>query len=147
MAMILICESRGKSPSMDDTQLFNLPTQTMNQYNLCCITVLCVLWATSLLSRHAQFRILVGGTERNGTFRHRSVPFRVLVTTVFAEKTFTDCSLLPRQRMLHPQISSRIGTQTTRFMKVFSLESFPLYGRPSVCLNKGNKPCYHGDGY
>ena len=32
-------------------------------------------------------------------------------------------------------------------MKVFSLESFPLYGRPSVCLNKGNKPCYYGDGY
>ena len=48
--------------------------------------------------------------------------------------------------MLHPQIFSRIGTQTTRFMKVFSLESFPLYGRPSMCL-KGNKPCYHGDGY
>ena len=28
-AMLLICESRDKSPCMDDTQLFNLPTRTM----------------------------------------------------------------------------------------------------------------------
>ena len=50
---------------------------------------------------------------------------------IFVEKTFTDCSLLLRQRMAHPKISQRklsqIATKLSKFVKVFFLKSFPLY--------------------
>lgn len=65
--MLLICESRIKSPCMDDTQLFNLLTQTMKAF---VITVF-VLWATFI---HVQFRILVGGMERNVSPSFHPVP-------------------------------------------------------------------------
>ena len=43
------------------------------------------------------------------------------------EKTFTGgCSLVPR-----PHLQARVGSgdEIMKFMKVFSLESFPLYGK------------------
>ena len=53
-------------------------------------------------------------------------------STIFAEKTFTDCSLLLHQRMPHPQIlhekTVANSHKTVKFPKVFSLGSFPLYG-------------------
>ena len=54
--------------------------------------------------------------------------------TIFVEKMFADCSLVPRQRTTPPQILrrklSRIATKP-RNSRVFSLESFPLYGSAS----------------
>ena len=53
--------------------------------------------------------------------------FRELVkNTVFTEKTFVDCSLLPHQRMSHPQILwrklSRIATKLRNLQKFSSLK-------------------------
>ena len=52
--------------------------------------------------------------------------------TIFVEKTFADCSLLLRQRMpCLPNFMEKTFAnhhKTTKFAKVFSLESFPLYG-------------------
>ena len=50
--------------------------------------------------------------------------FRELVkNTIFTEKTFTDCSLLPRQKIPHPKISWRKtfanSRKTAKFVKVF----------------------------
>ena len=49
----------------------------------------------------------------------------------FAEKTFVDCSLLQRQRMSCPKFRGEnfaYSYKTAKFAKVFSLESFSLYG-------------------
>jgi len=66
-----------------------------------------------------------------GKFRRRKLS-RIGENTIFAEKTFTDCLLLPRQRMPQPQILQRKLTNSHKatkfqFPKVFSLESSPLY--------------------
>ena len=53
--------------------------------------------------------------------------------TIFAERTFADCSLLPRQRTPRSKFRGenfRVQPKLTKFAKVFSLESFPLYGIP-----------------
>ena len=51
--------------------------------------------------------------------------------TIFTEKTFVDCSLLPHQWTSHTQILWRKlftnSYKTMKFVKVFSLKSFPLY--------------------
>ena len=51
----------------------------------------------------------------------------------FRKKSFADCSLVPYQRTPRPQILRRKLSQTVtkkkqNLQKVFSLESFPLYG-------------------
>jgi len=55
-----------------------------------------------------------------------------LKNTIFAEKTFTDCSLLPCRKVPSPQnFTAKTfvdSHKTAKFAKVFSLESFPLYG-------------------
>ena len=57
---------------------------------------------------------------------------KLVKNTIFKKKTFTDCSLLLRQRMPHPQISQRklsqIATKLQNSRKFFSLKSFLLYG-------------------
>ena len=72
---------------------------------------------------HPQYRIV-------GNYRGRKLSG---ISTIFTEKTFTDCSLLLCQRMLRPQIVRRkllhkYSHKTARFAKVFFLKSFPLYG-------------------
>ena len=50
--------------------------------------------------------------------------------TIFAEKTFADCSLLLRQKATLPNFAEKTfknSHKTVKFMKVFSLERFPLY--------------------
>ena len=56
-------------------------------------------------------------------------------STVFTEKTFTDCLLVPCPKMPRSQIYFAEKTfanshKTMKFAKVFSLESFLLYGIP-----------------
>ena len=44
----------------------------------------------------------------------------------FMEKSFADCSLLLRQRMLHPQILCKTFANSHKTVTVFSLKSFLL---------------------
>ena len=65
-----------------------------------------------------------------GNFRGRKLS-RIGENTIFAEKTFADCSLLQCQRTPHPNFAEKTFTfshETAKFVNVFSLESFPLYG-------------------
>ena len=58
-------------------------------------------------------------------------------STVFTEKTFTDCLLVPAQRRhLFCRETFANSHKTMKFAKVFSLESFLLYGIPfySFCM-------------
>ena len=59
-----------------------------------------------------------------GIFRGRN--FRELVkSTIFTKKTFADWLLLPPQNFME-----KLSLKTAKFTKVFSLESFLLYGSP-----------------
>ena len=65
-----------------------------------------------------------------GNFRGRKLS-RIGENTIFAEKTFADCSLLQRQKMPRPNFAEKTfaySHKTAKFTKVFSLTSFPLYG-------------------
>ena len=58
--------------------------------------------------------------------------FRKLVKNkIFTEKTFTDCSLVsPPKDAMPPDFMEKIfmnNYKTSKFTKVFSLKSFPLY--------------------
>jgi len=58
-------------------------------------------------------------------FRVRN--FRKLVkSTIFAKKTFTNCLLLPPQNFMEKTFTN--SHKTAKFTTVFSLESFLLYG-------------------
>ena len=58
--------------------------------------------------------------------------FRKLVEKkIFAEKTFADCLLVPPKDTMVPNFLENTfanSHKTSKFVKVFSLESFPLYG-------------------
>ena len=51
---------------------------------------------------------------------------------IFADKTFADCPLVPPKDATPPNFTEKTFTnshKTVKFAKVFSLESFTLYGR------------------
>ena len=56
---------------------------------------------------------------------------KMVKSTIFAEKAFVDCLLLPHQRTPHrPTFHGENfanSHKTMKFTKVFSLKSFPLY--------------------
>ena len=58
--------------------------------------------------------------------------FRELVeNTIFTEKTFMDCLLVPPKDATPLNFTEKtfaISHKTSKFVKVFSLENFPLYG-------------------
>ena len=66
---------------------------------------------------------------RHGTFAEEN--FRELVENkIFTEKTFTDCSLVPPKDATPLNFAEKtfaISHKTSKFVKVFSLESFQLY--------------------
>ena len=74
--------------------------------------------------------LFVADIPYSGTFAGEN--FHELVeSTIFTEKTFTDCSLvLPKDAMPlnFTEKTFAISHKTSKFVKVFSLESFPLYG-------------------
>ena len=50
---------------------------------------------------------------------------------IFAEKTFTDCLLVPPKDTMPPNVTEKTfvnSHKNSKFAKVFSLKSFPLYG-------------------
>ena len=56
---------------------------------------------------------------------------------IFTERTFTDCSLVlpivPPEDITPPNFAQKTfvnSHKTSKFMKVFAFESFPLYGTP-----------------
>ena len=64
----------------------------------------------------------------SGIFHRRKLLLYLVEKWNFAEKTFVDCSLVPRPSL--QTITEKIITdrrKTAKFAKVFSLESFPLY--------------------
>ena len=49
---------------------------------------------------------------------------------IFAEKTFADCSLMPQKDAMPSNFAEKAfanSHQTSKFAKIFSHESFPLY--------------------
>ena len=56
---------------------------------------------------------------------------KLVKNTIFAEKTFADCSLLQPKVATPPNFAEKTFANShkiAKFAKVFSLESFPLYG-------------------
>ena len=65
-----------------------------------------------------------------GNFRGRKL-LQIGENPIIAEKTFMDCSLLLCQRTPRPNFVEKTftyGHKSSKFVKVFSLKSFPLYG-------------------
>jgi len=64
------------------------------------------------------------------------------------QKTFTDCSLLPCQRTPRPKFSRRKlrkRHKTVKFMKGFSLKSFPLYSITTLDIKYCNIMLYQNN--
>ena len=64
-----------------------------------------------------------------GNFRGRKL--LQIGEKIFTEKTFADCSLVPPKDAMPPNLAKTTfvnSYKTSNFAKVFSLESFPLYG-------------------
>ena len=51
-----------------------------------------------------------------------------MVNTIFAGKTFADCSTVPPKDTTPPNLAEKTVANSHKTPKVFSLESFPLYG-------------------
>ena len=87
------------------------------------ITVSSAYFVDSCFKQSQDYRMV-------GNFWGRKLS-RIGENTIFADKTFADCSLLPRQRMPRTKFFGKktfaYSHKTAKFAKVFSLESFPLY--------------------
>ena len=89
-------------------------------------------WVTGLAERNRVRWVVVEGmhivSQKEKTF------CKLVKNTIFTEKTFMNCSILPHQRMPYLQISRRkllriaITVKVVTLTLVFCFESFLLYG-------------------
>ena len=99
---------------------------------------------------HVYSHVLILATQYQyytGNFRGRK-PSQIGEKYDFCGENFHGLLAFAAPKVPHPQILqrklSRIATKTTKFVKVFSLESFPLYGTSPTAKQKHSRNYYKG---
>ena len=100
-----------------------------------CSTVTVTYQYITLKQRKHNYRIA-------GNFRGRKL---LQIGEKFSQKTSADCSLVPPKDAMPPNLAKTTSVnsyKTSNFAKVFSLESFPLYGTSlhAICLFHVRRP-------